>query len=60
MRLSVRNAWLLKTNRGFSFPLPSERLDQINRLIADEHWENRQEQKPFHVECEVHNGQYVK
>jgi beta-barrel assembly-enhancing protease len=43
-----------------SHPLPSERLDQINRLIAEEHWENRQEQKPFHVEYEVHNGQFVK
>ena len=43
-----------------SHPLPSERLDQVNRLIADEHWENRKEQKQFHVEYEVHNGQYVK
>jgi predicted Zn-dependent protease len=43
-----------------SHPLPSERLDQVNRLIAEEHWENRREQKPFHVEYEVHNGQYVK
>jgi predicted Zn-dependent protease len=43
-----------------SHPLPSERLDQINRLIAEEHWENRREQKPFHVEYEVHNGRYVK
>jgi predicted Zn-dependent protease len=43
-----------------SHPLPSERLDQINRLIAEEHWENRKDQKQFHVEYEVHNGQYVK
>ncbi len=43
-----------------SHPLPSERLDQINRLIADEHWEDRKSQKPFHVEYEVHNGQFVK
>ena len=43
-----------------SHPLPSERLDQINRLIAQEHWENRKTQKPFHVEYEVHNGQFVK
>ncbi|MGC0774139.1 MAG: M48 family metalloprotease [Candidatus Acidiferrum sp.] len=43
-----------------SHPLPSERLEQINRLIADEHWENRKTQKPFHVEYEVHNGQFVK
>jgi predicted Zn-dependent protease len=43
-----------------SHPQPSERLDQINRLIAQEHWEDRKTQKPFHVEYEVHNGQYVK
>ena len=39
---------------------PSERLDQINRVIAEEHWEGRKTQKPFHVEYEVHNGQFVK
>lgn len=33
-----------------SHPLPAERLNQINRLIAEEHWENRKEQRPFHVE----------
>jgi beta-barrel assembly-enhancing protease len=43
-----------------SHPLPSERLDQINRLIAEEHWENRKEQKSFRVEYEVHNGKFVK
>ncbi|MGC1088932.1 MAG: M48 family metalloprotease [Candidatus Acidiferrum sp.] len=43
-----------------SHPLPSERLEQINRLIAEEHWENHREQKPFRVEYEVHNGQFVK
>ena len=43
-----------------SHPLPSERLDQINRLIAHEHWEDRKAQKPFHVEYEVHNGAFVK
>ncbi|MGB9467294.1 MAG: M48 family metalloprotease [Candidatus Acidiferrum sp.] len=43
-----------------SHPLPSERLDQINRLIADEHWEDRKSQKPFHVEYEVHDGKFVK
>ena len=43
-----------------SHPFPSERLDQINRLVAQEHWENRKQQKPFHVEYEVHNGQFVK
>jgi beta-barrel assembly-enhancing protease len=30
-----------------SHPLPSERLDQINLLIAEEHWENRKAQKPI-------------
>lgn len=43
-----------------SHPLPSERLEQVQRLIATEHWEGRTAQKPFHVEYEVHNGQYVK
>jgi predicted Zn-dependent protease len=43
-----------------SHPLPSERLDQVNRLIAEEHWEDLKRQKPFHVEYEVHNGQFVK
>jgi predicted Zn-dependent protease len=43
-----------------SHPLPSERLEQINRLIAEEHWENRKEQRQFHVEYEVHDGQFVK
>jgi predicted Zn-dependent protease len=43
-----------------SHPLPSERLDQVNRLIAQEHWEDRKSQKPFHVEYEVHNGKFVK
>jgi hypothetical protein len=43
-----------------SHPLSSERLGQINRLIAYEHWENRKGQRPFHVEYEVHNGQYMK
>jgi beta-barrel assembly-enhancing protease len=43
-----------------SHPPPSERLAQANRLIAQEHWETRKAQKPFRVEYEVHNGQYVK
>jgi predicted Zn-dependent protease len=43
-----------------SHPLPSERLAQANRLVAQEHWETRKEQKPFRVEYEVHNGEYVK
>jgi len=43
-----------------SHPLPSERIAQANRIIAQEHWENRKERKPFRVEYEVHNGEFVK
>ena len=43
-----------------SHPLPSERLDQVNQVIAEQHWENRKTQKQFHVEYEVHDGQFVK
>ena len=43
-----------------SHPLPSERLEQVNQVIAEQHWEDRKTQKQFHVEYEVHNGKYVK
>ncbi len=43
-----------------SHPLPSERLAQANRIIAQEHWESRATRKPFRVEYEVHNGEFVK
>ncbi|HTT32747.1 MAG TPA: M48 family metalloprotease [Methylomirabilota bacterium] len=43
-----------------SHPLPSERLDRAKRLIAQEHWESRTARKPFRVEYEVHNGEFVK
>jgi predicted Zn-dependent protease len=43
-----------------SHPLPSERLAQATRVIAQQHWEDRQAQKPFRVEYEVHNGEFVK
>ncbi len=43
-----------------SHPLPSERLDQVNRLIAQEHWESRKAQKNFRVEYEVRDGRFVK
>jgi beta-barrel assembly-enhancing protease len=43
-----------------SHPLPSERLAQAKSIIAEQHWEDRKTQKPFRVEYEVHNGQYVK
>jgi predicted Zn-dependent protease len=43
-----------------SHPQPSERLAQANAVIAQESWQDRKAQKPFRVEYEVHNGQYVK
>ena len=43
-----------------SHPLPSERLAQANSLIAHEGWQDRKAQRPFRVEYEVQNGQYVK
>lgn len=43
-----------------SHPLPSERLAQAKRVIAEQHWEDRKTQKPFRVDYEVHNGEYVK
>ena len=43
-----------------SHPLPSERLAQANNLIAEEAWQDRKTQKPFRIEYEVQNGQFVK
>jgi predicted Zn-dependent protease len=43
-----------------SHPLPSERLAQANRLIAQEGWQDRKAQRPFRVEYEVENGRFVK
>ncbi len=43
-----------------SHPLPAERLAQANQIIAQQHWEARKEQKPFHVEYTVHNSEFVK
>jgi beta-barrel assembly-enhancing protease len=43
-----------------SHPLPSERLQQANAVIAQEGWQDRRTQKPFCVEYEVRNGEYVK
>jgi predicted Zn-dependent protease len=40
-------------------PLPSERQEQANRVIAEQHWETMTEQRPFHLEYELHNGQVV-
>lgn len=41
-------------------PTPSERIDQANRIIAQQHWEPRSDQQPFRVEVELHNGQVVR
>lgn len=43
-----------------SHPEPSERLAQANRVIAQGGWQDRKKQKPFRIEYEVHNGEYVK
>jgi predicted Zn-dependent protease len=43
-----------------SHPEPSERLAQANRLIAEEGWQERKNEKPFRVEYETRNGKYVK
>lgn len=43
-----------------SHPQPSERLAQANALIAQERWQDHKVQKPFRIEYEVQNGQYVK
>jgi predicted Zn-dependent protease len=42
-----------------SHPMPSERLDQANRIIAEQNWQTRTEQRPFRLEYEVHNGQPI-
>jgi len=43
-----------------SHPLPSERLAQANNLIAQQNWQDRKTQRPFHLEYQVHNGQFTK
>lgn len=43
-----------------SHPQPSERLAQAHALIAQEGWQDRKAEKPFRIEYETHNGQYVK
>jgi beta-barrel assembly-enhancing protease len=42
-----------------SHPLPAERLAQAQQMIAQQHWQDRKEQKPFHVQYTVHNGQFA-
>ena len=43
-----------------SHPATSERIGQVEQVIADEHWQDRRTQKPFHLEYDVHNGELVK
>jgi len=40
-------------------PMPSERIEQANRIIAEQNWQTRTAQKPFRLEYEVHNGQPI-
>ena len=39
-----------------SHPATSDRIAQVERVIAEEHWRDRTAQKPFRVEYEVRNG----
>lgn len=39
-----------------SHPLPSERIAQINALIAQHHWQDRKELKPFRIEYQIKSG----
>lgn len=39
-----------------SHPLPSERLEQLNAVIAQDHLPKNQPLKPFHIEYEVTSG----
>ena len=43
-----------------SHPATSDRIAQVQRLIAEEHWQDRTTQKPFRVEYAVHNGELLK
>jgi predicted Zn-dependent protease len=43
-----------------SHPATSDRIAQVQRLIAEEGWQARTTQKPFRVEYQVHNGKIVK
>ena len=43
-----------------SHPATSDRIAQVERVIAEEHWQDRTAHKPFRVEYEVHNGELVK
>jgi hypothetical protein len=43
-----------------SHRLPSGRIAQAEQIIAQQHWQDKKETRPFRVEYEVHNGQFVK
>jgi predicted Zn-dependent protease len=49
----------LQSLQGYfrSHPLPSERIEQAQRLIAEQKWEGKKEQRNFRVEYEVHAEQ---
>jgi predicted Zn-dependent protease len=49
----------LQSLQGYfrSHPLPSERLEQARRLIAEQKWEGKKEQRNFKVEYEARNGE---
>lgn len=40
-----------------SHPVTTDRIAQVQRVIAEEHWQDRTTQKPFHLEYETHNGE---
>ncbi len=43
-----------------SHPATSDRIGQVEQIIADEHWQDRRTQKPFHLEYDVHNGELLR
>lgn len=43
-----------------SHPATSDRIAQVQQVIAEEHWQDRTSQKPFRVEYVVHDDQRVK
>ena len=40
-----------------SHPVTSDRIAQVQRLITEEHWQDKTTLKPFHVEYQVGSGQ---
>ncbi len=42
-----------------SHPVTSERLTQAENVITEEGWQGRKTQRPFHVEYQVRNGEFV-